>query len=78
MSQISATSEVRLIKTPEGLEPLAYTVPTAAKMLGVSSQQLWRAIWRDEVPSVWIGRRRIILKDDLHSFLENSKQRLAK
>ena len=50
-------------------EILAYPVDRAARAAGIGRTKLYEAITRGELPSVKIGKRRLILADDLRRWL---------
>jgi excisionase family DNA binding protein len=41
-------------------EPLTYTVPEVARMLGIGINQTYEAVRRREIPSIRIGRRLLV------------------
>lgn len=55
------------------VEALTYTVPEAARLMGVSPTHVWRLIARSEFPEhliLRVGRRTLIPKARLHRWLE--------
>jgi excisionase family DNA binding protein len=58
------------------VRPLAYSVPDAAEMAGVSRAHLYRAMHVGDLPSVKTGSRRVILHDDLVAWL-NAQREIA-
>ncbi|WP_415927066.1 helix-turn-helix domain-containing protein [Mesorhizobium argentiipisi] len=52
-------------------EKLAYSVPGAAEALSLSVDYVWKLVAMGELPSVKIGRRRLIEADKLRAFLKN-------
>lgn len=48
--------------------PLAYSVPDAAAMLGIGRTKCFDLIQRGELPSVTIGRRRLVLAEQLQAY----------
>lgn len=51
-------------------EPLCLTVPGAAARLGISSSHAWRLIYANKLPSVRLGRRRMVPVAALEGLLE--------
>lgn len=41
-------------------EPLAVSVETAAKRLGISRSLAWDLVWEGRLRTVWLGRRRVV------------------
>jgi excisionase family DNA binding protein len=56
------------------VRPLAYSVPEAAAMAGVSRTHLYRAMHVGDLPSVKTGSRRVILHDDLVAWLHAQRE----
>jgi excisionase family DNA binding protein len=54
---------------PATLEPLAYTVPQLTLVAGIGRAKLYELIATGELRSVRRGGRRLVLKQDLESFL---------
>ena len=52
------------------VEPLAVSVPEAASAIGLSIPHVWREIALGKIASVKVGRRRLIMLDDLREYLE--------
>jgi excisionase family DNA binding protein len=48
---------------------LAYSIPDAAKRIGISRSGLYVLIQRGELPTAKIGNRRLIIDDDLRAYL---------
>lgn len=48
---------------------LAYSVPDVCRLLGIAPATLYRIIARGQLRSVRMGGRRLILRDDLHTYL---------
>lgn len=57
--------------TPEPVERLAYTVEETAARLGISRTSAYLACQRGELPSRLIGRRRVVPKAALDTYLAN-------
>jgi excisionase family DNA binding protein len=56
------------------VRPLAYSVPDAAGVAGVSRAHLYRAMHAGDLPSVETGSRRVILHDDLVAWLHGQRE----
>jgi excisionase family DNA binding protein len=56
------------------LQPLL-TQKAAAEKIGISTVTLWRMIKMGQIPSVLIGKRRLIDPRDLEDLIQNSKTR---
>lgn len=56
--------------SPPDPEPLAITIPRAAKLLSLSERQIYYLISDGALPSIKIGRRRLIRVDHLKAFIE--------
>ncbi|WP_292333274.1 helix-turn-helix domain-containing protein [Mesorhizobium sp.] len=57
---------------PGGMpEKLAYSVPGAAEALSLSVDYVWKLVAMGELPSVKIGKRRLIEADKLRAFLKD-------
>ncbi|HET6518771.1 MAG TPA: excisionase family DNA-binding protein [Geminicoccaceae bacterium] len=54
-------------------EILAYSVDRAARAAGIGRTKPCEAIARGELPSVKIGRRRLILAEDLRRWLAGKR-----
>lgn len=54
---------------PEPTGKLAYSVAEAAELLGVSRRTLDEALLRNEIPSVRLGRRRLVPRAGLDAWL---------
>lgn len=57
----------------EGVNPAALSVDEAYTYLGIGRAHLYRLMDSGEVPSLHIGRRRLVLRKDLDDFLERLK-----
>lgn len=49
------------------------TIPEAAKMLRVSRNHMYKMVREHQVPSIQLGRRRVISKIQLQKFLAQEK-----
>ena len=54
-------------------DPIAYTVPVACKLGGIGLTKLYELMTSGELPSVKVGRRRLIMADDLRALLERNR-----
>jgi excisionase family DNA binding protein len=53
------------------VEPLAFSIADACKVLGVGRTTLYAAIKRDELKSVKVGRRTLITAEALKTWLNS-------
>jgi len=53
----------------EGARPLAVTVKTACKLVGVGNTTMWALIKAGRVKSVRIGRRRLVIYASLETLV---------
>jgi excisionase family DNA binding protein len=56
------------------VRPLAYSVPEAAEVAGVSRAHLYRAMQVGDLASVKTGSRRVVLHDDLVASLHGQRE----
>jgi len=56
------------------VRPLAYSVPEAAEVAGVSRAHLYRAMQVGDLASVKTGSRRVVLYDDLVAWLHGQRE----
>ncbi len=54
-----------------GDEPLTYTVPQAAALLGISPWAYYEAVKKGELPARKVGRRIVVPKVQLDAWLSN-------
>jgi excisionase family DNA binding protein len=54
---------------PDGAKPLAVSVETACKLLGVGKTSMWALIKSGRVRTVSIGRRRLVIYASLEMLL---------
>ncbi len=59
----------RLATTNPGL----LAVPEAARYLGMSDRWMWEQVLEGELPTVRLGRRRLIRPEDLEAFIEERR-----
>lgn len=65
---ISSNAAIAAVAEPAqaaNVEPLAYSVPEAAKRLMVSASTMWAAISEGRVRVINIGRRRLIPREEV-------------
>jgi len=51
------------------MEPIAYTVDHATRIVGIGRTKLYEAIGSGQLPARKLGRRTLILATDLHDWL---------
>jgi excisionase family DNA binding protein len=56
-------------------DPITLAVPAAAKAVGVSSRTIQKFITTGELPSVQLGKRRLIRRVDLEAFIASRLDR---
>jgi excisionase family DNA binding protein len=56
------------------VRPLAYSVPEAAEVAGLSRAHLYRAMQVGDLASVKTGSRRVVLHDDLVAWLHGQRE----
>ena len=49
---------------------LAYDVPVAGRLIGVGSTKAWELVRSGDLPTIRIGRRRLVTKRALQAFLD--------
>jgi excisionase family DNA binding protein len=54
---------------PDSVKPLAVTVRTAAKILGVGNTTMWGLVKSGRVKTVTIGRRRLVIYASIETLL---------
>ena len=54
---------------PEQHWPLAYSVPKGAEAMGLSPPHVWREIASGKLASVKVGKRRLLLPEDMKAYL---------
>lgn len=61
---------------PQDTQPqrLAYTVAECALSVGVSKSHVWRLIWSQELPHIKMGRRVLVTRKALETYLEAQAQ----
>jgi len=50
-------------------EKMAFSVKETAQLLGVGRNTMWKAVWRGQVPTIRIGKRRLVPKVALEQML---------
>lgn len=56
--------------TPAHADPLAYSVPDAAKAIGISERTMWELLRVRELRSFKLGHRTLIRAEELRSFID--------
>lgn len=67
------TSPAAQSQKTETLAPRGLRVVEAAAYLGVTRFFIRDAVWRNQLPAMRLGRRLIIAREDLDSFLDRQK-----
>jgi len=62
---------------PASHQPLAYRMPSAAMVSGISKARLYELITTGELKSVKRAGRRLIMRDDLEAFLRGTETTAA-
>ncbi|MEW6273265.1 MAG: helix-turn-helix domain-containing protein [Thermodesulfobacteriota bacterium] len=60
--------------TEQVVTPLAVAVAEAARLVGVSRSALYDLVSRGELPTARIGRRRVVLLEDLRAWLRAQRE----
>jgi excisionase family DNA binding protein len=50
-------------------EPLAYSVPQAAKLIGLSTRRTWDRVWDGELASYMDGGRRLVSRAAIEAYV---------
>ena len=58
-----------LRRREENITPLAYSVPDAARLIGMGVSKVWEMISSGEIRSVRLGRRTVITRRELERLL---------
>jgi excisionase family DNA binding protein len=53
---------------------LAYDVPAAARLMGVGTTKAWELVRPGQLPSIRIGRRRLVTRQALDRFTERAER----
>lgn len=53
----------------EPIKPVAFTVPDAVSYSGLSRSRLYKLMQEKELPALRVGGRRMILRQELDSFI---------
>lgn len=61
-------------ETANATERLAYSPDHAADIADLGRTSIFRALARGELPSLKVGRRRLILREDLHAWLHSKRE----
>ncbi len=68
-ADVSTSSGPETVAEPSS-SPLALSIPEAAKRLGVSRSVVYSLLSSHELPSVSVGRRRLVLTESLAAWLK--------
>lgn len=68
--KISAKHSIKRIRRDATVEQQALTVPQAARIAGKTERAVWADISRKKFPHRKWGRKVIILRDELETFLQ--------
>ena len=59
----------------ENHEQLAYGIPAAARMMGMSAEWLWKRVRAGEITPIRIGRRVLLERREIERYLEAARSR---
>ena len=59
-------------EVPQGAKPLAVSVKTACKLVGVGNTTMWALIKSRRVKTISIGRRRLVIYASLESLMSEA------
>ena len=65
--------EVGSLEEHKGIKPLAVTVKTACKLIGVGNTTMWALIKEGRVKTTCVGRRRLVSYASLESLLSSAQ-----
>jgi excisionase family DNA binding protein len=74
MADLLAPPPLKVRKADE-IEPLAVSLKTAAKLIGVSDRHLHKLAVAGAIPSVYVGNRRLFVVDSLRAWLREQERR---
>ncbi|MCR6699708.1 MAG: helix-turn-helix domain-containing protein [Dokdonella sp.] len=57
--------------------PLAHTIPSAARMLGIGRTSLYELMQRGELKTIRIGTRRLVPDSELHRYVASLMKEAA-
>lgn len=52
-----------------------YTIPQAARQLGISPRKTWDKVWSEEIETVWLDGRRLVTAQELDRFVASLPKR---
>lgn len=58
------------LRPPQSVAPLAYSIPDAAKAIGVSKNTVWALLRTKDMRSFKLGARTLIRADELRAFID--------
>ena len=61
----------------EEVEPLTYSVETAARLLGIGRNSAFEAIRQGQLPAVRIGRRLLVPRRAIEKMLDEANSNIA-
>ncbi|AIL98108.1 helix-turn-helix domain-containing protein [Sinorhizobium meliloti] len=78
LKKMGAERDLADIKDDRRLEKLAYSVPEAAAMSGLSKDYVWKLVASGSLSSIKAGKRRLIRTEDLQAFLDEKQKESGK
>ncbi len=54
--------------------PLAFEVEDGGRLLGIGRTKTWELVRTGEIPTIWIGRRRLITRSALEAYVRGREQ----
>ena len=73
LNQNLSVSQCKEVSINSALEKAAFSVEEAGTYLGTSRPTIYRPMDSGDLPSIHIGRRRLVLKEDLDKFIQERK-----
>lgn len=67
----AATDTIIRSVTPPTLNPLAYSIHAASKLVGISKSKTWALIRDGKIRSIKLGRRTLITSKEIERLLQN-------
>src|SRR6516162_7232634 len=67
---ICSTAAPRDRDLPAGLKPLAVTIQTAQKLIGIKNTKIWELIGNGSLQTLSVGKRRLVLYASLERLIE--------
>lgn len=75
LKKMGAERDLADIRDDRQLEKLAYSVPEAAAMSGLSKDYVWKLVASGGLSSIKAGKRRLIRAEDLRAFLDEKRRK---